>query len=279
MTMEKETLYIAFSTQKGGAGKTTLTVLTASYLHYVKGLDIAVVDCDYPQHSIAEMRRRDLKTVMEDEHYKAMAYRQLQRIGKKAYPVIESTAEDAVTKAEELLEKLPGTDIVFFDLPGTVNSGGVLQTLANMDYIFSPIAADRVVMESTLRFATKLKETLVDTGKTHIKGLHLLWNMVDGREKSELYGVYEEIIRELGLDVLDTFPLDPVPGGRHARQREPYSGDNRRNPTYYREVSHERTEENQPDGTGRKLHSRFVQGRKTRAARHPGDEAGGRNGA
>ena len=211
MTMEKETLYIAFSTQKGGAGKTTLTVLTASYLHYVKGLDIAVVDCDYPQHSIAEMRRRDLKTV---------AYRQLQRIGKKAYPVIESTAEDAVTKAEELLEKLPGTDIVFFDLPGTVNSGGVLQTLANMDYIFSPIAADRVVMESTLRaadrvvmestlrFATKLKETLVDTGKTHIKGLHLLWNMVDGREKSELYGVYEEIIRELGLDVLDTFLPD-----------------------------------------------------------------------
>ena len=179
-------------------------MLAASYLHYVKGLNVAVVDCDYPQHSIAEMRKRDLKTVMEDEHYKAMAYRQLQRIGKKAYPVIESTAEDAVEKAEGLLEKLPGIDIVFFDLPGTVNSGGVLRTLANMDYIFSPIAADRVVMESTLRFATKLKETLMDTGKTNIKGLYLLWNMVDGREKSELYGVYEEIIRELGLQVLQT---------------------------------------------------------------------------
>ena len=36
MPTEKETLYIAFSTQKGGAGKTTLTVLAASYLHYVK---------------------------------------------------------------------------------------------------------------------------------------------------------------------------------------------------------------------------------------------------
>ena len=68
-----------------------------------------------------------------------------------------------------------------------------------MDYIFSPIAADRVVMESTLRFATKLKDTLMDTGKTNIKGLYLLWNMVDGREKSELYRVYEEIIREAGL--------------------------------------------------------------------------------
>ena len=71
--MEKETLFIAFSTQKGGAGKTTLTVLVASYLHYVKGMNVAVVDCDYPQHSIAEMRKRDLKTVMEDEHYKLMA--------------------------------------------------------------------------------------------------------------------------------------------------------------------------------------------------------------
>ena len=106
------------------------------------------------------------------------------------------------------MEKLPGTDIVFFDLPGTVNSGGVLRTLANMDYIFSPIAADRVVMESTLRFATKLKDTLMDTGKTNIKGLYLLWNMVDGREKSELYRVYEEIIRELGLQVLQTFLPD-----------------------------------------------------------------------
>ena len=30
--------FVAFSTQKGGAGKTTLTVLAASYLYYVKGL-------------------------------------------------------------------------------------------------------------------------------------------------------------------------------------------------------------------------------------------------
>ena len=54
--MKKEPKYIAFSTQKGGAGKTTLTVLVASYLHYVMDYNVAVVDCDYPQHSIVEMR-------------------------------------------------------------------------------------------------------------------------------------------------------------------------------------------------------------------------------
>ena len=32
--------FVAFSTQKGGAGKTTLTVLVASYLYYVKGLSL-----------------------------------------------------------------------------------------------------------------------------------------------------------------------------------------------------------------------------------------------
>ena len=50
--MKKETLYVAFSTQKGGVGKTTFTVLVASYLYYLKGYNVAVVDCDYPQHSM-----------------------------------------------------------------------------------------------------------------------------------------------------------------------------------------------------------------------------------
>ena len=54
----KEATYVAISTQKGGAGKTTLTVLVASYLHYVKGYNVAVVDCDFPQYSIHDMRKR-----------------------------------------------------------------------------------------------------------------------------------------------------------------------------------------------------------------------------
>lgn len=48
MENEKTPLYVAFSTQKGGVGKTTFTVLAASYLYYLKGYDVAVVDCDYP---------------------------------------------------------------------------------------------------------------------------------------------------------------------------------------------------------------------------------------
>ena len=62
--MKKEPIYVAFSTQKGGAGKTALTVLMASWLHYEKGYDVAVVDCDFPQLSIYNMRERDLACLL-----------------------------------------------------------------------------------------------------------------------------------------------------------------------------------------------------------------------
>ena len=55
-------------------------------------------------------------------------------------------------------------DIVFFDLPGTVNSEGVISSLAGMDYIFTPISADKVVLESSLSFAAAIHKLLVRNG-------------------------------------------------------------------------------------------------------------------
>jgi cellulose biosynthesis protein BcsQ len=172
---KKETLFIAFSTQKGGVGKTTPTVLVASYLHYVKGYSVAVVDCDYPQFSIADMHRRDVEQVMKDSHYKRMAHSQFTAIGKNAWQVEECSSVDAIAKAEQLqTESEP--DFIFFDLPGTMNAAGVVKTLASMDYIFVPISADRVVLESTLQYATLLNDSLISTGKSNIKGLQLIWS-------------------------------------------------------------------------------------------------------
>lgn len=205
--MEKKILNVAFSTQKGGAGKTTLTVLVASYLHYVKGYNVAVIDCDFPQHSIAEMRERDLKMAMEDEYYKLMAYDQFSTLGKKAYVIIESSPENAIEDAKEVIEELQ-PDFVFFDLPGTINNPDVVRTLSFMDYIIAPISADRVVLESTLQYAITVNDALITTGKAKIKGLYLLWNLVDGREKTELYDVYEEVIDQLGFPLFKTFLPD-----------------------------------------------------------------------
>ena len=67
---------------------------------------------------------------------------------------------------------------------------------------------DRVVLESTLRYMTVVNDVIRKTGVSNIKGTYLVWNMVDGREKSELYEVYEQVIAELGLHVLKTFIPD-----------------------------------------------------------------------
>lgn len=202
---KKEPKYVAFSTQKGGAGKTTLTVLVASYLHYVKDFNVAIVDCDYPQHSIAEMRERDFRMVEQDEYYKGMAFEQFTRLGnKKAYPIIESNTKEALNDADDLVQQ-GEYDFIFFDLPGTLNNTDLVLTLANMDYIIAPIAADRVVMESTLDYLISVRDHIINTGKSNIKAMYLLWNMVDGREKSELYEVYEAVINELEFTTLKTF--------------------------------------------------------------------------
>ncbi len=163
--MKKETLYVAFSTQKGGVGKTTFTVLVASYLYYLKGYNVAVVDCDYPQHSISAMRKRDAEQVNGDEYYKQLAFHQFKTLGKKAYPVLCSSPDEAIKTADEFLVSAGMEyDVVFFDLPGTVNC--------------------------------------------RLKGLHLFWNMVDGREKTDLYTLYEQTIGELELPLMKVFIPD-----------------------------------------------------------------------
>jgi cellulose biosynthesis protein BcsQ len=203
--MKREPVFVAFSTQKGGMGKTSVTVLTASYLHYVKGYQVAVVDCDFPQHSIVRERKRDGDLVMNDVYFKRMAYEMYSSSGVKAYPVISSTAENAVRDAQNLVDSSPKElDVIFFDLPGTLNSGGVIKTLATMNHIFTPISADRFVLESTLQYATMLNDHIISLNRGNLQSLHLFWNMVDNREKSPLYDAYEAAICDLGLTVMKT---------------------------------------------------------------------------
>jgi cellulose biosynthesis protein BcsQ len=187
--MKKETLFVAFSTQKGGMGKTAMTVLTASYLHYAKGCHVAVIDCDFPQQSIVKERKRDSELIINDPYFKRAAYEQFRSLGIKTYPVRGSLPENAVHEAQSLMDSSEKPfDVIFFDLPGTLNSEGVLKTLASMDYIFTPVSADRFVLESTLLYATLINDNLISVGKGRIKALYLFWNMVDGREKTPCTG-------------------------------------------------------------------------------------------
>lgn len=205
MDTKKQPLFIAFSSQKGGVGKSTFTTLIASLLHYRLGYHVAVFDCDFPQHSLMQMRARDMSSIMSNEVYKKLAHKQFTSINKKAYPVIQHRADGVLDRVEQFLRSssIP-IDVVFFDLPGTVNSAGILKTLAGMHHIFTPIIADRVVMESTLVFTQVLNDVVRKQGATAIRSINLFWNQVDGREKSTLYEVYDDLIKSLGIHLMRT---------------------------------------------------------------------------
>lgn len=195
--------FVAFSTQKGGAGKTTLTVLAASYLYYVKGLKVLVVDCDYPQFSIEEMRQRDKDLIECNPQFKKLFSDNLRQTKLAPYPLLTSKPEEAMQKVRDIIEAGNEIDIVFFDLPGTVNNRGVVNILNCMDTVIVPVAADKVILESSLAFALKIQEWLT-TGRTQVKQMYMLWNLVDAREKTDLYDQYEAVFEEYGLMTLQT---------------------------------------------------------------------------
>ena len=97
--MSKE-IFVAFATQKGGIGKSTVTALAASYLHNVKGYNVAVVDCDDPQHSIHGLREHEMGLIDSSTYFKALACDHFRPITKNAYTLLHSNAVNALDEAE-----------------------------------------------------------------------------------------------------------------------------------------------------------------------------------
>ena len=52
-------LYLGFSSQKGGVGKSTLAEILSSMLYYEEGISLFVVDCDLTQDSFFKLRERE----------------------------------------------------------------------------------------------------------------------------------------------------------------------------------------------------------------------------
>ena len=98
---QKSPLYVSFCTQKGGAGKSIFTILAASYLYYEKGYSVAVIDCDYPQWSVINMREREKKQLEANSYYKKKAYEFFTKTGKPAYKVVPSKPESAMEDAKK----------------------------------------------------------------------------------------------------------------------------------------------------------------------------------
>lgn len=208
--MEKETLLVAICNQKGGVGKSVLTTLISSYLYFYKDKRVAIIDCDYPQFSIYNMREDDRQKIGSNSEFQVALAKQFELYNKKAYPIIKCMSEDAIDEADKLIDKseIP-FDIIFFDFPGTVNNAGILNLLLNMEYVFIPIIADRRTLQSSLAFMLTLKKCIEDFGEgINLKKVYLFWNKVDKRENTELYEEFNKILDHYRMSRLNTELMD-----------------------------------------------------------------------
>lgn len=219
--MEKNPYLISVCSQKGGVGKSTFTVLLASLLHYRLGQRVLVADCDFPQWSIEEQRRRELELLDRSDYYKLMMIRQFKATGRKIWPLLAVGPTTALQCVEEFIAQAAEPyDYVLFDLPGTTAIPGVLPLIAQLDRVFIPLRADKIVMESSITFARTLQESFIPNKYARIRGVHLFWSMIDARERTTLYTEYEQALDRLHLPLLRSripqrtrFGREPLSGG------------------------------------------------------------------
>ena len=168
--------------------------------------NILVIDSDFPQHSIYNMRLDDRKTVEETLELQIALAKQFDIYGKKAYPVVKAASEKALDEAYSITGASDAQiDAVLFDLPGTVNNAGIINLILNMDYIFIPITADKRVLQSSLAFILTIREYMKALdGKINLKQAYMFWNKVDKREHTELYANFNKIMKAEKINLLKT---------------------------------------------------------------------------
>ena len=201
-TTTSSPIFLGFSSQKGGVGKSTLAEIISSILYYEKSIDLFVVDCDMTQDSFFKLREREKECIENDPTLKDPMHAYFARQGKPAYRIIKATPKDAITIAKERLQK-QAVQLVVFDFPGHAGSRELLELSLEMDYILSPIEADVQSMVSCLTYAKTIQDLGVSMTTARIKKLIMLWNKVDRRVRNTLLEHYTQYIKEEGLSLME----------------------------------------------------------------------------
>lgn len=126
-------MVILIGNQKGGAGKSTLTLLLANYLTTLRGRRVTVLDMDYQQSIATKAAKAE---ILENE---------------PLYEVIPSDLKH-FPMLLKVLGQNPG-EIVLIDLPGKMDDDGLIPVFLSGDVILCPFNYDEFSVDSTLLFA------------------------------------------------------------------------------------------------------------------------------
>src|ERR1700759_2066959 len=131
-------MIILIGNQKGGAGKSTVTLLLANFLSQAKMKNVTVIDMDY-QQSIAQKYER-AKLLENTEAYTVVA------ASLEHFPGLKNIMS---TNADQ---------IILIDLPGKLDDDGLIPIFEAADLVICPFAYDEFSFESTVLFSVVLRK-------------------------------------------------------------------------------------------------------------------------
>ena len=126
-------MLILIGNQKGGAGKSTLTLLLANYLTIRRNRRVTVLDMDYQQSLSTKAEKAK---ILENE---------------PLYEVLPADLGDFPSMQRRLENERE--QIVLVDLPGKMDDDGLIPIFAAADVVICPFAFDEFSVDSTLLFA------------------------------------------------------------------------------------------------------------------------------
>jgi chromosome partitioning protein len=131
-------MVIIIGNQKGGAGKSTLTLLLANYLTLRRKCVVTVIDMDY-QQSLAQ--KYEKAKVLENE---------------EPYQVVEADLEH-YPYMQEVFE-INKKEIALIDLPGKLDDDGLIPVFKSADLVICPFAYDELSYNSTILFSVVIRK-------------------------------------------------------------------------------------------------------------------------
>lgn len=191
-------IYLAIASPKGGVGKTSLTVLAASILHYHRGCDVVVVDCNHPVYTIARLRQQESE---ELNHQSLMRLKH--RASYAPYPILCTPVREAQNRVKRHCADNPPRCILF-DLPPLMRTEGTVELLSAMDAVVFPVTGSPMDMEAVRHFIDTLGEQILTMGKGNIKELYLLRNMTQAWERAEADERCRSLADETGALLMQT---------------------------------------------------------------------------
>ncbi len=170
---------LSLLSQKGGVGKSTLTMMLLNALYHKKGFRVLLIDADYPQLSIYKKRQRELYVVANNPTIKKK-YDKIYA-DRTPYPIIHCQLTEVGKTIEEHKENY---DIIFVDIGGTINQPGIVDFFQAINHFFIPIFEDDLSIYSSMELYNILMQQVQPISDAFM-GCKVLFNRVHARNQTQ----------------------------------------------------------------------------------------------